>query len=105
LKGWGSGRFASDESGEIVGFTDLDEWGYIVTKTMPTVGGKVADVLNNFTNHEFDRVLGVYYAKAQFYDPELKCIADFEELQWGRYYAFPVFTVCGILRFVAYKLP
>jgi len=65
----GSGRFASDTNGELVVFTDMDEWGNVITKTIPTVGEQYADVLNNFTNHEFDEVLGVYYAKARFYDP------------------------------------
>jgi RHS repeat-associated protein len=26
-------------------------------------------ILDNFTNHEYDEILGIYYAKARFYDP------------------------------------
>jgi RHS repeat-associated protein len=65
----GSGRYAYDGSGNLVGFTDLDEWGKVFEKLVPVVGVRHADILNNFTNHEFDDVLGVYYAKARLYDP------------------------------------
>jgi len=65
----GSGRYASNAAGELVGFTDLDVWGNVLEKVLPTVGEVQVDILNNFTNHEFDEVLGVYYAKARFYDP------------------------------------
>jgi RHS repeat-associated protein len=30
------------------------------------------DIISNFTNHNFDPVLEIYYAKARFYDPTLK---------------------------------
>jgi len=68
----GSGRYASDVTGEIVGFTDLDEWGNVLKKIVPVIGAKQADILNNFTNHEIDMVLGGYYAKARMYDPQDK---------------------------------
>jgi RHS repeat-associated protein len=45
-----------------LGTAQLDEWGNVVQNTLP-------EVLNNYTNHEYDAVLGVYYAKARFYDP------------------------------------
>ena len=49
----------------------LDEWGNPLEKVLAGVGSREVDVLNTFTNHEYDAVLGVYYAKARFYDPEL----------------------------------
>ena len=59
----GSGRVAADGQGNVVGVSHLDEWGNVLEKTDPH------GVLNFFTNHEFDDVLGVYFAKARFYDP------------------------------------
>jgi len=47
----------------------MDEWGNLLKKIVPVVGAKQADILNNFTNHEIDEVLEVYYANARMYDP------------------------------------
>ena len=66
----GSGRFASNESGEVVWFTDIDVWGNVLEKIMPSLGGKSVNVLNNYTNYDFDDMLEIYYTKARMYDPE-----------------------------------
>ena len=66
----GSGRYATDTNGLAAAKTVLDEWGNPTEQVLAGVGSKEVDVLNTFTNHEFDSVLGVYYAKARFYDPE-----------------------------------
>jgi RHS repeat-associated protein len=65
----GSGKIATDENGQVVAHTVFDEWGNITEKTMLTVGDVTVDIIGNFTNHEYDAVMGIYYAKARFYDP------------------------------------
>jgi RHS repeat-associated protein len=65
----GSGRFATDANGNRVAHTHLDEWGNIHERVMPTFDGNHVNILNTFTNHTFDNVLGIYHAQARVYDP------------------------------------
>jgi RHS repeat-associated protein len=68
----GSGRIASDEQGDVVGTVQLDEWGNVVAKNDPR------GVLNSYTNHELDDVIGAYFAKARYYDPSIKRFLAFD---------------------------
>jgi RHS repeat-associated protein len=65
----GSGRFATDRTGNRVAHTHLDEWGNILNHTNLTFAGSEVNILNTFTNHTYDEILGLYYAQARFYDP------------------------------------
>jgi RHS repeat-associated protein len=65
----GSGRFATDTTGNRVAHTHLDEWGNILNQEKPTFAGSEVNILNTFTNHTYDEVLGLYYAQARFYAP------------------------------------
>jgi RHS repeat-associated protein len=65
----GSGRFASDATGVRVAHTYLDMWGYVYSQEKAEFGGKTINILDNFTNHDYDEILGIYYANARFYDP------------------------------------
>ena len=65
----GSGRFASDELGEVVGFTEMDVWGNVVENMVPAICERPINLISNFTNYDYDDVLGIYYAKARMYDP------------------------------------
>jgi RHS repeat-associated protein len=68
----GTPQFATDINGNRAGHTHLDEWGKPINKEMPTFAGKQVDILNMYTNHSYDDVLGIYYAQARFYDPNLR---------------------------------
>jgi RHS repeat-associated protein len=65
----GSGRQATDAAGVVQAYTVLDEWGKPLEKVKAQLGGVEIDVISNYTNHDFDEVLQIYYAKARFYDP------------------------------------
>jgi RHS repeat-associated protein len=70
----GSGRQATDANGDVIGHTTFDPWGKVQDKMLPYIDGTsvTLDIIGNYTNHEWDNVLGVYYAKARVYDPEIK---------------------------------
>jgi RHS repeat-associated protein len=44
-------------------------WGYVYSQEKAEFGGKTINILDNFTNHDYDEILGIYYANARFYDP------------------------------------
>jgi RHS repeat-associated protein len=44
-------------------------WGYVYSQEKAEFGGKAINILDNFTNHDYDEILGIYYANARFYDP------------------------------------
>jgi RHS repeat-associated protein len=68
----GTGHLATNADGVRVGHTQLDEWGAVLERTMPTFNGQQVDILNQFTNHTFDDILGIYHAQARFYDPNTR---------------------------------
>jgi RHS repeat-associated protein len=65
----GSSRFATDITGNRVAHTHLNEWGLPLDRQLINFAGYEINVLNTFTNHIFDDILGLYYAQARFYDP------------------------------------
>jgi len=56
--------------------------GNVVEEVLPAAGETQVDILNNFTNHELDEVLGLYYTKARFYDPVISRMISLD-LHWG----------------------
>jgi RHS repeat-associated protein len=64
-----SGLFATDKQGELLGHVYRDQWGYQTNVEQPELNGNPLNILDNFTNHAYDEILGIYYAKARFYDP------------------------------------
>lgn len=49
-------------------WTDYNEWGEITHNTVVNLGVRQIDVIQNYTGHDYDPVLDIYYAKARFYD-------------------------------------
>ena len=69
----GSARYlTSGKTGKISSWTAYDEWGRITHSGVLKCGLRQLDLVKRYTNHDFDAVLGVYYAKARFYDPSDK---------------------------------
>ena len=68
----GSGRFATNMAGTRVAYTSLDEWGNRFGQMKAQLNGADLKILDNFTNHDYDEILEVYYAKARFYDPAIR---------------------------------
>ncbi|MCL1806599.1 MAG: hypothetical protein FWG31_02735 [Oscillospiraceae bacterium] len=68
----GSSRFATNPAGIRAAYTSLDEWGNVFVSMKVKLNGVDLKVLDNFTNHDYDEILGIYYAKARFYDPAVQ---------------------------------
>ena len=69
----GSARYlSSGKTGKIASWTAYDEWGQITHNTVVKCGVRELDMVQQYTNHDFDAVLSVYYAKARLYDPQDK---------------------------------
>ena len=60
----------SPVSGKVESWTHYNEWGEITHNAVLKCGQRELDLVKNYTGHEYDAVLGMYYAKARFYDAE-----------------------------------
>ena len=58
----------SPVSGKVESWTHYNEWGEITHNAVLKCGQRELDLVKNYTGHEYDAVLGMYYAKARFYD-------------------------------------
>ena len=65
----GSSTHLTDKFGRITSWTYYDEWGQITHNTVVKVGQRQFDLVKNYTGHNYDSVLDLYYAKARMYDP------------------------------------
>jgi RHS repeat-associated protein len=80
----GSGHFATNTNdGNAVHIT-LDQWGNVIDKIMPTFAGQEVNILNTFTNHTYDDILGIYHAQARFYDSSQKRFLSPDQ-NWNAY--------------------
>ena len=69
----GSSRYlSSGKTGKVASWTAYDEWGQITHNTVLKCGLRELDLVQRYTNHDYDAVLGVYYAKARLYDAQDK---------------------------------
>ncbi|MFR6290670.1 MAG: RHS repeat-associated core domain-containing protein [Peptococcaceae bacterium] len=65
----GSSEFlTSDVTQRITSWTSYDEWGNITHNAVLKCGTRELDLVKNYTGHERDSVLRMYYAKARMYD-------------------------------------
>ena len=60
----------SPVSSKVESWTHYNEWGEITHNAVLKCGQRELDLVKNYTGHEYDAVLGMYYAKARFYDAE-----------------------------------
>lgn len=60
----------SPVSQKIESWTHYNEWGEITHNTVLKCGQRELDLVKNYTGHEYDAVLNLYFAKARFYDAE-----------------------------------
>ena len=58
----------SPVSGRVEAWTHYNEWGLIVHNAVLKCGQRELDLVKRYATHDFDSVLGMYYAKARFYD-------------------------------------
>jgi len=56
-------------AGKVTSFVSYDDWGALTSKAIVRVGVRELDLVQEYTGHPADIVLGLYYAKARMYDP------------------------------------
>ena len=67
----GTTDFLSDNiDGKVTSYVSYDDWGALASKAVLKVGVRELDLVQNYTGHPADMVLGVYYAKARMYDAQ-----------------------------------
>ncbi len=64
----GSSVFMSDVNGEVKAMANFDEWGNRGNYDLIRIGENQLDLVKSYTGHNYDDVLGVYYAKARMYN-------------------------------------
>ena len=67
----GSTTHVTDELCEVRASAIYDEWGNRSSVNRMDLHGRNFDLANSYTGHEWDGTLGVYYAKARFYQPSV----------------------------------
>ena len=57
-------------TGKVESWTHYNEWGEITHNAVLKCGQRELDLVKRYATHDYDSVLGMYYAKARFYDAE-----------------------------------
>jgi RHS repeat-associated protein len=66
----GTTHYLTDNiSGKVTSFVSYDDWGALTSKAIVRLGVRELDLVQEYTGHPVDMVLGLYYAKARMYDP------------------------------------
>lgn len=60
----------SPVTGKVESWTHYNEWGEITHNAVLKTGKRELDLVKRYATHDYDAVLGMYYAKARFYDAE-----------------------------------
>ena len=55
---------------KVTSWTHYNEWGEITHNAVLKSGKRELDLVKRYATHDYDAVLGMYYAKARFYDAE-----------------------------------
>ena len=55
-------------SGNVMGYITYDDWGALTSKQVLRTNQRELDLVQQYTVHPYDQVLGVYFAQARMYD-------------------------------------
>jgi len=67
----GTADYLTDNvAGKAASYVSYDGWGALTAKAVLKLGARELDLVNDYTGHPYDMVLGAYYAKARMYDAE-----------------------------------
>lgn len=79
----GSTTNLTDKFGRVVGRADYNEWGEVTYKEALSITSSYRRIYPqlNYTGHDWDDVLGMYYAKARFYDPDAKRFVEIDPVK------------------------
>ena len=65
----GTTHYLTDNvDGKVTSIISYDDWGVLTSKAVVRLGARELDLVQNYTGHPTDMVLGAYYAKARMYD-------------------------------------
>ena len=56
--------------GKVISYVTYDDWGSLTAKAVLNMGVRELDLVQDYTGHPYDMVLGLYYAKARMYDAD-----------------------------------
>jgi RHS repeat-associated protein len=81
----GSTKFAAADNGADAAYLDYNEWGIIGdgSANLASLPAAVYDNLKSYTGHSWDGALGLYYAKARMYDPDVKRFTQIDPAKSG----------------------
>ena len=65
-----SGYITDNVAGKVTSYVSYDDWGALTSKAVLRMGVRELDLVQNYTGHPYDMVLGIYYARARIYDAE-----------------------------------
>ena len=79
----GSTTNLTDKFGRVVGRADYNEWGEVTYKEALSITSSYRRIYPqlNYTGHDWDDVLEMYYAKARFYDPDAKRFVEIDPVK------------------------
>ncbi|MCL1809783.1 MAG: hypothetical protein FWG42_08510 [Clostridiales bacterium] len=66
----GTSGYLTDGAGKAASYVSYDSWGALTAKAVLKMGVRELDLVQEYTGHPYDMVLGLYYAKARMYDAE-----------------------------------
>ncbi len=73
-------------SQKVESWTHYNEWGEITHNAVLKMGQRELDLVKNYTGHDFDAVLNLYYAKARMYDAETRRFVTLDPIMDGSVY-------------------
>jgi RHS repeat-associated protein len=67
----GSTDYLTDNiAGKVTSYATYDDFGELTAKAIVKMGVRMLDLVQEYTGHSYDQVLGLYYAKARMYDAQ-----------------------------------
>jgi RHS repeat-associated protein len=67
----GSTDYLTDNiAGKVTSYATYDDFGELTAKAIVKMGVRMLDLVQEYTGHAYDQVLGLYYAKARMYDAQ-----------------------------------
>ena len=91
----------SPVSQKVESWTHYNEWGEITHNAVLKTGYRELDLVKNYTGHDFDAVLNMYYAKARMYDAENRRFVGIDPILDGSKFDLSEYTNDPV-RFVQY---
>lgn len=91
----------SPVSQKVESWTHYNEWGEITHNAVLKMGQRELDLVKNYTRHDYDVVLNLYYAKARMYDAENRRFMSVDPILDGTKYDLTEY-VYEVVNFTAY---